>query len=128
MWPAGRGSNSDLTEDIDAAIREMTEVRDAQLRRPPPRMGYRQFPRVSEEIRSLNGAIGGVEARPTDPQLLRVAEITQEAQAAMDAVQLILDTTIRELNERLGGDPRIRVDLGRNRRRAISQENQGPGG
>ncbi len=126
--PAGRGSNSDLTEDIDAAIREMTEVRDAQLRRPPPRMGYRQFPRVSEEIRSLNGAIGGVEARPTEPQLLRVDEITQEARAAMDAVQLILDTTIRELNERLGGDPRIRVDLGRNRRRAISQEDQGPGG
>ena len=119
--PASGGQDDDLASAIDAATEEVNEVRDARLRRPPPRMGYRQFPRVSEEIRSLTGAIGGVEARPTEPQLLRIGEITREAEAAIDAMQLILDTTIRELNERLGGEPRIRVDLRRNRPRAISE-------
>jgi len=93
-------------EDADVAVQE---VSDEYLRRPPPRMGYRQRPRVSEELRSLMGSIAGVEAPPTVPQMNRLGELRGEVQDAIDALNLVLDTKIRELNEKLGDRPHIMV-------------------
>ena len=104
---SGAGDDASLVGEIRAAREEVQGVSDAYLRRPPPRMGYRQRPRVSEELRSLMGAIGNVQAPPTQPQLARLEQIRGEAQEAMDALQRVLDTTIRELNEKLGDRPHI---------------------
>ena len=92
--------------DADAAVQQ---VSDEYLRRPPPRMGYRQRPRVSEELRSLMGSITGVEAPPTVPQMNRLGELRGEVQEAIDALDLVLDTRIRELNDKLGDRPHIMV-------------------
>ena len=92
--------------DADAAVQQ---VSDEYLRRPPPRMGYRQRPRVSEELRSLMGSITGVEAPPTVPQMDRLGELRGEVQEAIDALDLVLDTRIRELNDKLGDRPHIMV-------------------
>ena len=104
---SGAGDDASLVGEIRAAREEVQGVSDTYLRRPPPRMGYRQRPRVSEELRSLMGAIGNVQAPPTQPQLARLEQIRGEAQEAMDALQRVLDTTIRELNEKLGDRPHI---------------------
>jgi photosystem II stability/assembly factor-like uncharacterized protein len=93
-------------KDADAAVQE---VSDLYLRRPPPRMGYRQRPRVSEELRSLMGAVGNVEAPPTEPQSNRLVELRGEVQAAIDALNLVIDTRIRDLNDKLGDRPHIMV-------------------
>ena len=107
---SGAVDESDLIESIDAAIEAVENVSNEYLRRPPPRMGYRQRPRVSEEIRSLTRSIGGVEARPTDPQLARVQEIAGEADEALGAVDQLVGTVIQQLNDRLSGYSRILID------------------
>jgi photosystem II stability/assembly factor-like uncharacterized protein len=93
-------------QDADAAVQD---VSDEYLRRPPPRMGYRQRPRVSEELRSLMGSIAGVEAPPTVPQMDRLGELRGEVEQAIDALNLVLETKIRELNDKLGDRPHIMV-------------------
>lgn len=93
--------------DADAAVQE---VSDAYLRRPPPRMNYRQRPRVSEELRSLMGAIANVEAPPTVPQIERLEQLRVETAEAIQALQVVLDTRIRALNEKLGDRPHVMID------------------
>ena len=107
---SGAVDESDLVDAIDEAIEEVDKVSSEYLRRPPPRMGYRQRPRVSEEIRSLTRSIGGVEARPTEPQLARVQQIAGQADEALGAVDRLVDTAIQQLNDRLSEYSRILVD------------------
>ena len=107
---SGAVDESDLVDAIDEAIEEVEKVSSEYLRRPPPRMGYRQRPRVSEEIRSLTRSIGGVEARPTEPQLARVQQIAGQADEALGAVDRLVDTAIQQLNDRLSEYSRILVD------------------
>jgi hypothetical protein len=107
---SGAVDESDLIEAIDDAIGEVENLSSDYLRRPPPRMGYRQRPRVSEEIRSLTRSIGGVEARPTEPQLARVEQIAGEADTALGAVDQLVSSVIDRLNDRLSGYSRILID------------------
>ncbi len=119
--PGALPGAADLRDDVARARAEMAQVTDSLLRRPPPNMGYRQRPRVREEVRSLTRSISGVEAPPTDPQMLRLREVHTEAQEAIDAVWQVWNTTIRQLNERLGPDgPRIIVDESKIRVRLVS--------
>jgi hypothetical protein len=83
------------------------EVEAEYLRRPPPRMGYRQRPRVSEEIRSLTGRIGSGDVPPTVAQMDRLEQLKGELREAVDAFQLVIDTRLRELNDKLGDYPRV---------------------
>ena len=46
--------------------------------RPPPSMGYRQRPRLREEIRSLMRAIDNTTNPPTIPQLERIESLKLE--------------------------------------------------
>jgi len=103
------GDDGAIVQELKDAKAAVQEVSDQYLRRPPPRMGYRQRPRVSEELRSLMGAIANVEAPPTEPQGNRLTELRGEVQEAVDALDAVLDTRIRELNDRLGERPHIMV-------------------
>ena len=110
-----------LADTVTAAIDSLEAVTAEYLRRPPPRMTYRQRPRVSEEIRSLMFAIGGVTARPTEPQVTRMRQLRDEADSALVALDRIIDGQIRPLNQRLGSYPRIMVgSRGGTRPRATS--------
>ncbi|MBL7875866.1 MAG: hypothetical protein JNL53_09385, partial [Cyclobacteriaceae bacterium] len=44
------GLDKSTQEQIDATIKKLREYEDEILRRPPPNMGYRQRPRLKEEI------------------------------------------------------------------------------
>ncbi len=103
-------NGKDLASDIDAAIEEVRRLSSEYLRRPPPRMNYRQRPRVSGEIGRLTSAIGGVEARPTEPQLRRVEQLRTEVNEALGALNILLDSTVKGLNDKLGAFPRIMVE------------------
>ncbi len=105
----GTDEDASLIRDVRSAHAEVQGVSDEFLRRPPPRMGYRQRPRVSEELRSLMGAIANVQAPPTQAQMARLQQIRGEAQEAVDALQRVIDTTIRQLNERLGDRPHLMI-------------------
>jgi photosystem II stability/assembly factor-like uncharacterized protein len=103
------GDDGEIVQEIEEADAAVQEVSDQYLRRPPPRMGYRQRPRVSEELRSLMGAVANVEAPPTVPQGDRLVELRGEVQEAVDALNVVIDTRIRTLNEKLGDRPHIMI-------------------
>jgi len=100
-----------IVEQTGTAMQELEEL-DNKLRRPFPNMGYRQYPRLSEELRSLNGNILGAQARPTEGQLQVLDELDQEASERIAELNEIIATTIAELNELLVTFPKIMVGWG----------------
>lgn len=101
--------NGDLSHEITAAVQAVKTLSAEYLRRPPPRLNYRQRPRVSEQIQRLMSEIDAAEAPPTEPQRLRVPELRGQTDEALSALNRLLDTTIADLNDRLGAYPRIIV-------------------
>lgn len=95
-----------IVEQTGTASLQLMELQD-KLRRPFPSMGYRQFPRLSEELRSLNGNILGAQARPTQGNLMALEELDTEAQERIQDLNEIIATTIMELNELLENYPKV---------------------
>ncbi len=98
-----------LFDDIDTATRKISDLQDDILRRPPPNMGYRQRPRLREEIRSLMRAVNGATAKPTQPQLLRMQELTNEVNEAQGTLGQIINSDIQKINNKAKDVPQISV-------------------
>jgi photosystem II stability/assembly factor-like uncharacterized protein len=103
-------------EDVDAvraklgeATSQLKVLNDTTLQRPPPNMGYRQYPRLSDEVSRLMSGIMGVQARPTEAQMTVLSELQAEVAAARGELQAIIDGPISELNEMLGDLPAVVV-------------------
>ena len=95
-----------IVEQTGTATTQLMELQD-KLRRPFPSMGYRQFPRLSEELRSLNGNILSAQSKPTQGQLTALAELDGETQERIAELNEIISTTIEELNRMLGEYPKV---------------------
>jgi photosystem II stability/assembly factor-like uncharacterized protein len=97
----------DLASAIDEAVAAITAFRDDVLTRPPPNMGYRQRPRLREEIRSLAWAVDGAFARPTEPQMKRLVELTAETETARETFRQLLETHVAPINEMAKSVPQV---------------------
>lgn len=108
---AGDQSGVDPSVDgqIDEAIKKLKEFEDEILRRPPPNMGYRQKPRLKEEIADLLGAIDDATARPTNPQLARTTELKQETQDATNQLERIIQQHVAPINDKVKNLPQVVV-------------------
>jgi hypothetical protein len=95
---------------VDAALAAVLALRDNDLTRPYPNMGYRQYPRIREEITSLSGSISRAPARPTDGQALRMRELTEELDRAVSALNRIQTDQIGPINEMMKNMPFIVTD------------------
>ena len=87
-----------------------------ELRRPLPRMGYRQWPRLSEQIGSLARGINQAQARPTEGQLEVLTEIEVAAEQRAHELTTLINTTISELNDLLEEAPKIMAEWRATRR------------
>jgi hypothetical protein len=96
-----------LAEQVKAALDAVTKLRDDELTRPYPSMGYRQYPRVSEEIRSLSGSVSRAQAKPTDPETGRIKELTVELDKDVAALNRIVGGEISAINESMRSSPYI---------------------
>jgi hypothetical protein len=95
-----------IVEQTGTASTQLMELQD-KLRRPFPAMGYRIYPRLSEELSRLNGAITGAQARPTQGALMALEELDAEAQERIQELNEIISTTIAELNTLLENYPKV---------------------
>jgi hypothetical protein len=100
------GNGSELEQACKAALQEIEELKD-KATRPPPRMGYRQAPRLREELQSLFGTITAVASRPTEGEMTRLGELQAETTELETAWGRTLDGAIRRINQLAGGMPRI---------------------
>jgi hypothetical protein len=99
-------------EEILRRAREVREEADAlenELRRPPPRMGYRQWPRLSEQLSFVNRGITGAQARPTEGQLQVLSELEEAAESREAELRGLLEGPVAELNRMLKELPGIVV-------------------
>jgi photosystem II stability/assembly factor-like uncharacterized protein len=106
----GADNTASLTEAINtvkAGLQKIAELRDAKVVRPLPGLGYRQYPRLREELQSLSGAINGAAARPTTGQMLRLNELKGETTQIVGEVDATLNTVIRDVNAKIAGKPFI---------------------
>lgn len=79
------------------------------LKRPPPAMNYRIKPRLREEIRSLMRAINSPVNAPTQPQVLRLAQLREEKAEAEGAYKALMEGPVADVNARARAFPQIRV-------------------
>ncbi len=98
-----------LPDDVDGAMKKISELQDDILRMPPPGMNYRQRPRVRGEIRSLMRAINGATAKPTQPQLTRLEQLNGEVNEAQTILTRIVNTDIQKVNDKAKNIPQISV-------------------
>lgn len=104
----GKGlSNEGAIREVAGEALERLGALEDQLRRPPPRMGYRQWPRLSEQLRFVSQGINGAQARPTEGQLAVLARIEEETEARAAEVTELVQTVIAELNRLLEDQPKI---------------------
>lgn len=105
--PAVRiGSQSDnASSDLNAALDELKKLRATLVREAP--FGYRYPPKLREEVQSLSGSISAAIAPPTDPQMLRLREVTDETQKAVADLNAIIAGPIRRVNEKLSSQPHV---------------------
>ncbi len=99
----------ELTAACNGALKELERFKD-WLTRPPPRMGYRQAPRLREELLSLMNSISSTASRPTEAERMRLAELKTETAEAAATFNRFLESTISGINNRAGSYPRIIVD------------------
>jgi hypothetical protein len=105
--PAVRnGTQSDNgSSDINAALDELKKLRATLVREAP--FGYRYPPKLREEVQSLSGSVSAAIAPPTDPQMLRLREVTDETQKAVADLNAIIAGPIRRVNEKLSSQPHV---------------------
>jgi len=97
-----------ILEQTGSAKAELETLLD-KLRRPAPAMGYRQYPRLTEELRTLSGYILGPQAKPTAGQLTVLSELESDAAERTRELTTIIDGAIATLNRMLGDQPKVMV-------------------
>jgi hypothetical protein len=95
---------------VDAALKAVQSLRDDDMARPYPNMGYRQYPRIREEINSLSGAISRAPFPPTEGQALRMRELAQELDGAVAKHNQIQSDQVAKINEAMKSLPFITVE------------------
>ncbi len=104
----GNGRHADTTAvvAVRAALKRVTDLRE-RLTRPTPAMGYRQYPRLREELTSLAGNVIRPLAPPTEPQKRRLGELRQQTAQVVAELNAIVGQTVPEVNRILGTYPHI---------------------
>ncbi len=99
--------SNELLNLVTAALGASKKLLEDDLTRPYPGMGYRQYPRLREEIQSLGGSVSRAAARPTDPEMLRMKEQQQELDDAIGRLNRIQTDQVARINELMKAAPFI---------------------
>ncbi len=100
-------SNPAVVRDIAAAITDLRHFRDSVLARPLPRLGYRQYPRLREEVQTVTGMIARPMLPPTAGETLRAGELGVEVAQAQTRLDRILEDRVSAINRSLAGTPHV---------------------
>jgi hypothetical protein len=105
---AGMANIDQVLEQAGTAKAQLIALMD-KLRRPQPAMGYRMYPRLTEDVGTTLGGIAGPQARPTSGQMTVLGELEADATARQQELNKIIDGSIAALNKMLGDQPKVIV-------------------
>ena len=101
--PAVRGQ-------VKQALDALREFKDEELARPMPGLGYRQYPRLREDVQSLAGYVGRGFRAPNAGEVERMKDLTAQVDQAVAKVNGFITKDIAAINEAMKASPRIAVD------------------
>jgi hypothetical protein len=93
--------------DIDATIKDLRHFRDSVVARPLAGLGYRQYPRLREEVQTVSGMIARPMMPPTAGEMLRLGELQTEVDQAQARLDGILQGRVARINQALAGTPHV---------------------
>ena len=93
--------------DVDSALKDLRHFRDSVLARPIPGLGYRQYPRLREEVQTVSGMVWRPLIPPTAGEMLRLGELKTEADAAQGRLDAIIASRVAKINQALAGTPHV---------------------
>ena len=97
---------SALTE-VDGTMKDLRHFRDSVLARPLAGLGYRQYPRLREEVQTISGMISRPQWPITAGEALRSGELTVETDDAQRRLDTIIRDRIGKINELLKGTQHV---------------------
>ena len=107
----GKGlANEDRILETAGEAREALGTLEGEVRRPEGGMGYRDWPRLVEQLRFVVRGIEGPQARPTEGQLEVLDEVETAAAQRAEELDAIVNGLIADLNGLLEDAPKIMTD------------------
>jgi hypothetical protein len=108
----GAAGASDSTQqrvlaDVDSALRDLRHFRDSVLARPLQGLGYRQYPRLREEVQTVSGMVWRPIMPPTAGEMLRLGELKTETDGAQARLDAIIASRVPRINGALAGTPHV---------------------
>jgi hypothetical protein len=95
---------------VTKAIETLRTFKDDELTRPMPGMGYRQYPRLREDVQSLAGYVQRGVRAPNAGELERMKDLTLQVDQAVAKANGIIAKDIAAINDAMKSAPRIAVD------------------
>jgi photosystem II stability/assembly factor-like uncharacterized protein len=93
--------------DVDSTLRDLRHFRDSVLARPLQGLGYRQYPRLREEVQTVSGMVWRPLMPPTAGETLRMGELKTETDAAQARLEAIIAGRVARINQALAGTPHV---------------------
>jgi hypothetical protein len=93
--------------DVDSAVKDLRHFRDSVLARPLAGLGYRQYPRLREEVQTVSGMVWRPLMPPTAGEMLRLGELKTEAEGAQARLDAIIASRVAKINQALAGTPHV---------------------
>lgn len=103
----GAARDPQMLKDVLGATAELRQFRDSVLARPLPRLGYRQYPRLREEVQTVTGMIARPMMPPTAGEILRAGELGVEVDQAQARLDDILRNRVGKINRALQNAPHV---------------------
>jgi hypothetical protein len=101
--PAYRGQ-------VTQALGKLKSFRDDQLVRPIAGLGYRQYPRLREDVQSLAGYFNRGFRAPNEGERTRLKDLTDEVAKAEATLNAMITGDVAAINEAMKAVPRIVVE------------------
>jgi photosystem II stability/assembly factor-like uncharacterized protein len=105
---ASANSQQALTE-VGISLAQLKQFKDSVLARPLPGLGYRQYPRLREEVQTVSGMISRPMMQPTAGETLRSGELNSETSQAQARFDGIMQDHVMKINELLKGTPHVLI-------------------
>jgi hypothetical protein len=99
-----------LRGQVKQVLDALKTFRDEELARPLPGLGYRQYPRLREDVQSLAGYLGRGVRAPNDGEAARMKDLTALVEQAVAKVNAIIAKDVAAINDAMKSAPRISVD------------------
>ncbi|MHB8839170.1 MAG: hypothetical protein ACYC7F_09490, partial [Gemmatimonadaceae bacterium] len=92
---------------IDSTLKDLRHFRDSVLARPLQGLGYRQYPRLREELQTVSGMVARPQWPITEGEKLRAGELRTESDSAQARLDGIIKDRVGKINELLKGTQHV---------------------